>query len=230
MLKTVSSIATQIISSITGGLVQFTGPAAGSTRVITVPNANATMARTDAAQSFTDDQTLSTGNLVVGTSIKGVTTSGANALRFGTNGSTSQATLTTGSNITLGSTDLPYLYADTSNAKGVANLNAGLGKCLAGGVSSVAASGGTADFNVGFFAMGFLLVNNEVEGGATQRTQTTFSVFTRGGDNFTATQIATANGSGGGASFTVSWVGTEILRITNTQGNICNVSIAYFGL
>lgn len=71
MLKTVSAIATQIISSITGGLVQFTGPAAGTTRVITVPNANATMARTDAAQSFTGDQTLGTGNLIQGTAAKG---------------------------------------------------------------------------------------------------------------------------------------------------------------
>lgn len=60
MLKTVSAIATQIISSITGGLVQFTGPAAGSTRVITVPNANATMARTDAAQNFTGNQRVGT--------------------------------------------------------------------------------------------------------------------------------------------------------------------------
>ena len=72
MLKTVSAIATQIISSITGGLVQFTGPAAGTTRVITVPDANATMARTDAAQSFTGDQTLGTGNLIQGTAAKGV--------------------------------------------------------------------------------------------------------------------------------------------------------------
>jgi hypothetical protein len=71
MLKTVSAIATQIISSITGGLVQFTGPAAGTTRVITVPNANATMARTDASQSFTGDQTLGTGNLIQGTAGKG---------------------------------------------------------------------------------------------------------------------------------------------------------------
>ena len=72
MLKTVSAIATQIISSITGGLVQFTGPAAGTTRVITVPDANATMARTDAAQSFTGDQTLGTGNLIQGTAAKGI--------------------------------------------------------------------------------------------------------------------------------------------------------------
>ena len=85
MLKTVSAIATQIISSITGGLVQFTGPASGTTRVITVPNANATMARTDAAQSFTGDQTLSTGNLVMGTSGKGVSDStGVTLLSFTT--------------------------------------------------------------------------------------------------------------------------------------------------
>lgn len=71
MLKTVSAIATQVISTITGGLVQFTGPADGTTRVITVPNTNATMARTDAAQSFTGDQTLGTGSLIQGTAAKG---------------------------------------------------------------------------------------------------------------------------------------------------------------
>lgn len=60
MLKTISSIATQIISSITGGLVQFTGPTAGTTRVITVPNANATMARTDAGQTFVGTQIMTT--------------------------------------------------------------------------------------------------------------------------------------------------------------------------
>lgn len=196
----------------------------GATKQVSV--ANLTAGRAVSASSVT----ASTDNVVIGTSIKGVTTSGANALRLGTNGSTDQATLTTGSNVTLGTTDLPYLYVDTSNAKGVTSLNANTGKTIAGRVPLVPASVGTADFNVSFFAMGFLIVNNEVEGSATTRTQTTFSVFTRGGDNFTATQIATANGSGGGASFTVSWVGTETLRITNTQGNICNVSIAYFGL
>lgn len=62
MLKTVSAIATQIISSITGGLVQFTGPASGTTRVITVPDANSTMARTDAAQNFTGSQRVGATN------------------------------------------------------------------------------------------------------------------------------------------------------------------------
>jgi len=56
----------------TTGILQVTGPAAASTRVMTVPDANFTAARTDAAQSFTGDQTLSTGNLVIGTSGKGI--------------------------------------------------------------------------------------------------------------------------------------------------------------
>jgi hypothetical protein len=56
----------------TTGILQVTGPAAASTRVMTVPDANFTTARTDAAQSFTGDQTLSTGNLIIGTSGKGI--------------------------------------------------------------------------------------------------------------------------------------------------------------
>jgi len=56
----------------TTGILQVTGPTAATTRVMTVPDANFTAARTDAAQSFTGDQTLSTGNLVIGTSGKGI--------------------------------------------------------------------------------------------------------------------------------------------------------------
>ena len=62
----------QIQSNATSGVLQIAGPAAASTRVMTVPDSNFTAARTDAAQSFTGDQTLSTGNLVIGTSGKGI--------------------------------------------------------------------------------------------------------------------------------------------------------------
>ena len=55
----------------TTGILQVSGPTAGTTRTATVPDANWTAARTDAAQSFTGDQTLSTGNLVQGTAAKG---------------------------------------------------------------------------------------------------------------------------------------------------------------
>jgi len=56
----------------TTGILQVTGPANASTRIATVPDANFTVARTDAAQSFTGDQTLSTGNLIQGTAAKGI--------------------------------------------------------------------------------------------------------------------------------------------------------------
>lgn len=64
--------APSLLSNSSTGLMQITGPAAGQTRVVTIPDANATMARTDSAQSFTGDQTLSTGNLVIGTAGKGI--------------------------------------------------------------------------------------------------------------------------------------------------------------
>lgn len=74
-----------IRANATTGILQVTGPAAATTRVVTVPNADFTAARTDAAQSFTGDQTLSTGNLVMGTSGKGVSDStGVTLLSFTT--------------------------------------------------------------------------------------------------------------------------------------------------
>lgn len=62
----------QIQSNATSGVLQVAGPAAASTRVMTTPDANFTAARTDAAQSFTGDQTLSTGSLIFSTSGKGI--------------------------------------------------------------------------------------------------------------------------------------------------------------
>lgn len=59
-------------SNATTGILQMVGVTAGQTRVVTVPDANFTAARTDAAQSFTGDQTLGTGNLIIGTAGKGI--------------------------------------------------------------------------------------------------------------------------------------------------------------
>ena len=46
-------------SNATTGLLQIAGPTAGTTRVMTTPDANFTVARTDAAQTFAGSQTLS---------------------------------------------------------------------------------------------------------------------------------------------------------------------------
>lgn len=53
-------------SNATTGLLQITGPNAGTTRVMTTPNANFTAARTDAAQTFTGNQTF--GDKIITTS------------------------------------------------------------------------------------------------------------------------------------------------------------------
>lgn len=91
-------------SNATTGILQIAGPAAAATRTMTVPDANFTAARTDAAQSFTGDQTLGTGNLIQGTAGKGVTTGGSFGLGLGTNGSTSQFFVDTGGNVLAGMT------------------------------------------------------------------------------------------------------------------------------
>ena len=62
----------QIQSNSTSGVLQVTGPAAASTRVMTTPDANFSTARIDAAQAFVGNQTLTDGNLVIGTSGKGI--------------------------------------------------------------------------------------------------------------------------------------------------------------
>lgn len=59
-------------SNATNGILQIAGPAAAATRTMTVPDANFTAARIDAAQSFTGDQTLATGNIIQGTAAKGI--------------------------------------------------------------------------------------------------------------------------------------------------------------
>lgn len=61
-----------IRSNATTGILQIAGPSAAATRTMTVPDANFTAARIDAANSFTGNQTFGTGNLVFGTADKGV--------------------------------------------------------------------------------------------------------------------------------------------------------------
>jgi len=51
----------QIQSNATSGVLQIAGPAAAATRVMTTPDANFTAARTDAAQTFTGQQTFGGG-------------------------------------------------------------------------------------------------------------------------------------------------------------------------
>jgi hypothetical protein len=55
----------QIQSNSTSGIMQISGPSSSATRVMTIPDANFTAARTDSTQTFTGDQTISNGVLTV---------------------------------------------------------------------------------------------------------------------------------------------------------------------
>jgi len=66
-------------SNATTGVMQVVGPTAASTRVMTTPDANFTVARTDAAQTFTGDQTFSNDVLI------NTTTKRADLTNAGTN-------------------------------------------------------------------------------------------------------------------------------------------------
>lgn len=80
-----------------------------ATKQVTVANLTAGRAVATGALTVTGDATLSTGNIVIGTSGKGVTTGSAISLGLGTNGSTTQAVLDTSGNLsttgTLSTTD-----------------------------------------------------------------------------------------------------------------------------
>ncbi len=60
----------QIQSNATSGVMQVVGPAAASTRVMTIPDANFTAARTDATQTFTGQQNFNADVVINSASLK----------------------------------------------------------------------------------------------------------------------------------------------------------------
>lgn len=100
----------------TTGILQVTGPAAASTRIMTVPDANFTAARTDTSQTFTGAQTFSdtvsatklvpTGNVAAGNGLHlpaansvALTTNGTNALYIDSSQNVGIGTASPGKNL-----------------------------------------------------------------------------------------------------------------------------------
>lgn len=115
----------QIQSNATSGVLQVTGPTAGTTRVMTTPDANFTAARTDAAQTFTGNQTFgtATGSSVRTAISTGSTVSQAGSFgRIAANGNTKTLTLTFDS--ALGTIGIAGVFIDASFFGGYAYWNA----------------------------------------------------------------------------------------------------------
>jgi hypothetical protein len=117
----------------------------------------------------------------------------------------------------------------TAAGDGIVKLGT-YGHCVSQTGASIA-SGSSVDLTIvtsGAGYQGFLSVANTLDSNANTRTQTTFSVFGRGTSS-TITQIATANGSTAGASFTVTTPSNGVIRITNTSGLAATISAQFFG-
>jgi hypothetical protein len=135
-----------------------------------------------------------------------------------------------GTAMTLNATGLG-VKGTIGTASGDAVIAFGTRGIIVGNQASAIASGSFIDVTVvtsGGGYQGFLSVANTLDSNANTRTQTTFSVFGRGASS-TITQIATANGSTAGASFTVTTPSNGVIRITNTSGLAATISAQFFG-
>jgi hypothetical protein len=72
--------ASNLLSNATTGVMQIVGPGAATTRVMTIPNANFTVARTDTGQTFTGLQTFSSDQDAILTTIYNTKSTGFNNL------------------------------------------------------------------------------------------------------------------------------------------------------
>jgi hypothetical protein len=83
----------QIQSNATSGVMQILGPAAAATRVMTIPDANFTVARTDAAQTFSGTQTFSAIEFNYVIPVQSNQPGGGNYYKIGTTAFSSAQTL-----------------------------------------------------------------------------------------------------------------------------------------
>lgn len=65
--------ASNLLSNATTGVLQVTGPGTGTTRVMTTPNANFTVARTDAANAFSGTQSITNDTADTNTAVNVLT-------------------------------------------------------------------------------------------------------------------------------------------------------------
>jgi len=116
----------------TTGILQVTGPAAASTRVMTTPDANFTAARTDAGQTFTGTQVMTSPRIITsindtnGNELFGLTAtaSAVNELTVA-NAATSNAPVisATGSDTNIGITLTPKGTGDVTVSTGNVKIN-----------------------------------------------------------------------------------------------------------
>jgi hypothetical protein len=114
---------------------------------------------------------------------------------------------------------------------GNTSIQIGSGPAFIGATSTGALIGNGATLSFypgGNRACGFFTVSSVYSSSANIRTQKTYSVFVVDNDNTSIQQIHTADGTGGGSSFTVSYTNGTGFVVTNTSGGSRSIYIAIF--
>jgi len=118
-----------IRSNSTTGILQVVGPAVGTTRTMTTPNANFTVARTDAAQTFTGIQTFSNSISAEGVNLGAGAGVVSGNLALGNGGATLGANTSGSANVAIGQ------QAGASITTGSNNVAIGVQALFGGGVA-----------------------------------------------------------------------------------------------
>jgi hypothetical protein len=210
---TLGDASTDTLNVGNGGLVK---DASGNVGVGVTPTTKLTIG----AGSFASAAAQTTGMYTNGTSGLIVLT---DALSVNTRTGGSLLVLDASGNLLVGTTSVGTMSGNAvvrvSNTGIISRTSTSL---ASGSALNLVVSSGGASF------AGFLVVENVVLSNALVRTQATYSVFGRG-TTLTATNIASANGSSGGASFTVTCPSTGVISVNNTSGNTTLVNMSFFG-
>ena len=161
----------------------------------------------------TGNVTVNTGNLIVGTAGKGITTGGATALGFGVNNAVDAMTIDTSKNVGVGTTT-----PTSGSMSNSAIVNAGVFSTLRGSVAStsgVAATIATANQN---HALATYIVSCGVSSGA-PTAYSAVSIVSADNNVLRITNLQTAT------NMTISISGTDI-QATQTSGGAANILFA----
>jgi hypothetical protein len=123
---------------------------------------------------------------------------------------TEKARIDVNGNLCVGSTAAPSGATNAITVTGLGMLKANANTVATGAQISL--------FPGANRAIGFLTVAAVNGASASVRTQATYSVFILDGDATSIQQIHTANGSGGGSTYTLGWTNGTGFVLTNTSG------------
>ena len=211
-----ASGVTGVLPVVNGGTGVTTSTGSGNNVLSTSPTLVTPILGTPTSVTLTNATGLPLSTGVTGT--LATTNGGTGLTSFTANGvvyASSTSALATGSALTFDGSQLV-------SGPGFTRIASAYG-------SAVANSGTLALLPGGGRAVGFLTVSAVNSSSANIRTQSTYSVFVFDNDNTVLTQIATANGSSGGSTFTLTWTNANGFIVTNTSGAARAITIGYMG-